>query len=323
MKEERTNEKIIYKLKVGSHLYGLNIPESDTDYTGVFLQKSENILGTHKVKELDLSTNKTNTKNTNDDIDEKYHALDHFLYMLGKNNPTVLEYLYPQEECLLQDSEIMRELRENTDKIISKRVWNSFTGYAYAQRKKMVTKRERFLNLQKGIKLCEERDWDLEDKCYTLTEEDASILNEILKYYKGAKNDTRSFTKGHSLQVVYGKIVDEYNAYGYRLHTDSFKKLQYDCKHGMHLLRLLYEGKELMETGKLTFPIPEPYRSEMMDVRNGKVSYEELLTKYEKYYTLCEEAYKGTILRDKPDFKFIDQFQHRVYLKHIKEEEIK
>jgi predicted nucleotidyltransferase len=313
-------EKVIYKLKVGSQLYGTSTPESDTDYGGVFLPTSKQLLGIHKIKELDLSTNKSNTKNTKDDIDEKYMALDNFLYLLSQNNPTLLEYLYPSEDALLQDSEIMKELRDNADKIITKRVWKSFSGYAMAQKKKLMTKRERFLNLQKGIKLIENSSWDQTDKKVLLDEVTASLLNETMKYYKSSKDNCNSFTKGHNLKVVYEKLIAEYDKYGYRLKSDSFKKLLYDCKFGQHLLRLLHEGRELLETGKLTFPISGKAHTDIMRVRNEEVSYEELLTLYQEYYKLCEEAADKTTLRDKPDFKWIDKFQHRVYLKHIKEE---
>lgn len=312
-------EKIIYKLKVGSQLYGTNTPESDVDFGGVFLQDTKNLLGIHKIKELDLSTNKSNTKNTKDDIDEKYHALDTFLYLLSQNNPNIVEYLFPSDDSLLVDSDIMKELRHNSDKIITKRVWKSFSGYAISQKKKMISKRERFLNLGKGISIIEHSLSDHTDSKTVVNDYLANLLNETLKYYKGGKNDCRSFTKGHSLKVTYDKLIHEYNNYGHRLHTDSFKRLGYDTKFGMHLLRLLHEGKELLETGTISFPIQNPELKDMMDVRNGLVSYENLLTMYEKYYTLCEEAYKKTTLRDKPDFTWIDDFQCRTYLKHIKE----
>ena len=41
-KEEDLN--IIYKVKVGSHAYGTNIPESDEDFKMVYLQKPEEVL---------------------------------------------------------------------------------------------------------------------------------------------------------------------------------------------------------------------------------------------------------------------------------------
>ena len=314
------NEKIIYKLIVGSQLYGTNTSESDTDYGGVFLPTSKQLLGIHKIKELDLSTNKSNTRNTKEDIDEKYHALDHFLYLLSQNNPNIVEYLFPSEDALLTDSEIMQELRLNADKIITKRVWKSFSGYAMAQKKKMITKRERFLNLQKGIALIEDSTWDQTDKTVVLDEATAQLLNETMKYYKSAKDTCNSFNKGHNLKIVYGKLIDEYDKYGYRLKSESFKKLLYDVKFGGHLVRLLHEGKELLETGRITFPITGKAHTDIMRVRNEEVSYEDLLTMYEEYYRLCEEASKKTTLRDKPDFKFIDDFQCRTYLKHIKGE---
>lgn len=44
----------------------------------------------------------------------------------------------------------------------------------------------------------------------------------------------------------------------------------YDTKFAMHMLRLGVQGVELLRSGRLTLPIPEPERSEIMAVRRGE-----------------------------------------------------
>ena len=122
------------------------------------------------------------------------------------------------------------------------------------------------------------------------------------------------------LDTIYDKLVIERNTYGWRLHTDSFKTLGYDTKFGSHLIRLLHEGAVLLETGKLEFPLTGQAHKDIMDIRKNKVSYEELLQLNEKYYRVCKEAYENTTLRDKPDYKWIEDFQVRTLLTHIKKE---
>ncbi len=56
-------------------------------------------------------------------------------------------------------------------------------------------------------------------------------------------------------------------------------KYGWDVKYGMHMLRLGYQGVELLTTGRLVLPMEDPVRSYLRDVRFGKVSMQEALTK--------------------------------------------
>jgi len=51
----------------------------------------------------------------------------------------------------------------------------------------------------------------------------------------------------------------------------------YDTKYAMHVLRLGYQGVELMTTGRLTLPMSEPVRGFLMDVRRGHVALNHVL----------------------------------------------
>ena len=53
----------------------------------------------------------------------------------------------------------------------------------------------------------------------------------------------------------------------------------FDTKYAMHMLRLGYQGVELLKTGRLSLPMREPERSFLLDVRRGKVSEQECLTR--------------------------------------------
>lgn len=315
-------EEIIYEIKVGSHLYGLNTPESDEDFAGIILPTPSQILGTHPIEEIDCSTKKSKEQrqNNKDDVDKKYYTLQKFLHLVSQNNPNIVEFLFASDENILIDSDIMKYLRANADKFISTRVFHSFTGYAFAQKKKLETKRERFLNLKKGIKLIEDCGWDQTDKTVIVDVVTAELLNNTMKYYKGSKNNCNSFEKGQPLKTVYEKLVHEYNSYGWRLRTDTFESLLYDIKFAYHLIRLLDEGRQLLETGRIVFPLTGEAHEDIMRIRNAQVSYEELLTMFDKYNNMCIEANANTTLRKKPDFKWIENFQVETLLKHIKGE---
>lgn len=48
------------------------------------------------------------------------------------------------------------------------------------------------------------------------------------------------------------------------------EKFGYDTKYAMHILRLGYQGVELLTTGSISLPLPEPARTDIMSVREGK-----------------------------------------------------
>lgn len=53
----------------------------------------------------------------------------------------------------------------------------------------------------------------------------------------------------------------------------------YDTKYAMHILRLGFQGVELMSTGKLTLPMPERDRAFVYAVRCGEVPMQDALTR--------------------------------------------
>ena len=68
-------------------------------------------------------------------------------------------------------------------------------------------------------------------------------------------------------------------------------KYGYDVKAAIHTLRLLYECKELVTTGNLTFPRPE--RDFLIRVRAGQFCQEEVLQMANRLFAECEAAGKS------------------------------
>jgi predicted nucleotidyltransferase len=53
----------------------------------------------------------------------------------------------------------------------------------------------------------------------------------------------------------------------------------YDTKYAMHILRLGYQGVELMQTGRLSLPVEKDARNFMLNVRNGSVELQTVMSK--------------------------------------------
>jgi hypothetical protein len=56
-----------------------------------------------------------------------------------------------------------------------------------------------------------------------------------------------------------------------RIHRPELEEMYgFDTKYAMHMLRLGFQGVELLTTGRLSLPMREPARSFLLDVRRGK-----------------------------------------------------
>ena len=106
----------------GSMAYGTNLPTSDIDYSGVFVQSLDDILG-----------NKYTEQINDDKNDTVIYEVRRFIELLGKNNPNVLELLNTPEDCILYKDPLFDMILENRDKFITKICAKSFGGYAKMQ----------------------------------------------------------------------------------------------------------------------------------------------------------------------------------------------
>ena len=88
----------------------------------------------------------------------------------------------------------------------------------------------------------------------------------------------------------------------------------YDTKYAMHALRLGEQGVELLTTGRITLPVPEPARSFLRSVRRGEVPLAEVLA------AVADAEARLIALRDsadvppEPDSAWVDDWLHRSYL---------
>ena len=87
----------------------------------------------------------------------------------------------------------------------------------------------------------------------------------------------------------------------------------YDTKYAMHVLRLGHQGIELMETGRLTLPLPEPFRSQVMAVRNGRLSRAAVVAEVERVEGRLRSAVAASKLPDEPDLERVDAFVLEAY----------
>ena len=83
------------------------------------------------------------------------------------------------------------------------------------------------------------------------------------------------------------------------------EKYGYDTKHAYHLVRLIRMCREVLMTGKVI--VKRPDREELLAIRNGAWSYEELIAFAEREELLLNELYNtSTVLPKVPDQAKLD-----------------
>ena len=81
-------------------------------------------------------------------------------------------------------------------------------------------------------------------------------------------------------------------------------KFGFDCKHGMHLVRLYKQCVELLEHQTLT--VKRPDAAELLEIRNGAWSYDELIEWADEQDKVIDRLYKTSTLPKKPNNKLIN-----------------
>lgn len=77
-------------------------------------------------------------------------------------------------------------------------------------------------------------------------------------------------------------------------------------KFAMHLIRLMIEGKKLLETGMLEFPIENDMRELLLEIRKGHMSIEAVLQLAEEFERKIGEM--KSPLPEKPRYDEIEAY---------------
>jgi len=118
------NNKILLKVIIGSQAYNLASSDSDTDRRGVFLESKEQLFGLKKVETLHFP----------EDPNDTIYPFRHYISLLCKNNPNLLEMLYTRKQFIEYIDPIFEKyIVKNRELFISKESFRSYLGYASHQ----------------------------------------------------------------------------------------------------------------------------------------------------------------------------------------------
>lgn len=307
--DERLKNRIILLTTGGSHAYGTNIDTedhvSDFDLRGIYLNSPEEIL-TMDCHEKPVE---------NHQLDVTIYPLAQIVKLLTNANPNTIELLGTKEEHLFMITEEGRMLRDNADLFLSKRAYTSFGGYAIQQLRRLenALARDNYPQKEKEKHIM----GSIEKQMMTFVDRYKPITKDQLRLYID-KSDKVDFEEEifidislkqyplRDLKNMYDEMSQVLRDYAKLNHRNKKKDSLHLLKHAMHLIRLLIMGAEILE-GKGINTYREKDREFLLDIRNGKYSYEEIFEIVDKYEKKFEYAKENCALPDNPDYKKINE----------------
>jgi len=160
----RDNNLIIFEAISGSRAYGTNLPESDTDIRGIFIQPLEDILRNGFIEQVSDEKN-----------DVCFYEIGRFIQLLIGNNPNIIELLDVPEDCIIYKHPLFKLIEKAKSKFLTSRVRFTFAGYAVDQ-------------IQKARGFNKKMNWEesqmvrksVLDFCYVLTKTGSIVFPEWL-----------------------------------------------------------------------------------------------------------------------------------------------
>lgn len=301
---------VIVNMAFGSHLYGTATPSSDMDYKGVFIPDAEMILLGRIPKSIKENTNKSNDKNTKDDVDLEFYSLHYFVKLACMGETVALDMLHAPSEMIIEHTPIWASLVEHRAKFYTKNL-KAFVGYARRQAAKYGIKGSRLNDAKRVIETLETFDggkslahvWGVLPEGEHVFKHPADQHHNGLRMYEVCG---RKVQETASVEYTIAMVRKFYEAYGARARMAA-ENQGIDWKAVSHALRAAYQVKELLTEGTITFPRPEA--TLLKNVKKGVLDYTTLVAPLlDMLMDQVEEASEKSLLPEKVDRGFWNEW---------------
>ncbi len=272
----------------GSVAHGMYVPKSepdsidDKDVMGIYIGPLEHYLGFGR---------KDVYEQWEGEWDCVFYELRKFIGLLLNCNPNVLSLLWLKPTGIIYESPLGARLREHRDLFVTKKAYHSFSGYAHAQFKKMIS----------------------------FNQEAQALMQQLEEQLASFGIDPESCDAGHSLRTRSGQpfvgatpemmeVVKRYRGERRRYYSGGYmgqkrrelvRRVGYDAKNAAHLIRLLRMGIEFLTEG--TMHVERADAPELLDIKRGAWPLEKVKTEAERLFRLSQEAYVRSSLPPEPD----------------------
>ena len=266
---------MIVRMIFGSHLYGTNTENSDTDYKGVFLPTARDCYLGKIPKAVSDRTNKERAKNSAADVDEEIYSLQHFIKMACSGEMVAMDMLHAPEEALLETSDLWRRIVAERKRFYTKDM-RAFVGYARKQAAKYGIRGSRLDTLDQVIDVL--KTYHPEERLRTARRLDGVVAEHYRRSQRVlGKRIITSYEicgKQYEDTVKVGYALDSIQQYrdsfGHRAEAAN-ENQGIDWKAVSHAVRAGLQIKEMYQDGTVTFPLKE--RELVLAIKQGKMDF--------------------------------------------------
>ena len=321
--------KLIVKMLAGSHLYGTSTPASDLDYKGVYIPTAEDILLQRVRGSVGHKKKKFGQKNESEDTDQEYFSLQQFLTLVAEGQTIGIDMIFSPDSVLTEVTPLWRHIQENKYRLLNRNS-SAFVGYCNAQAEKYSVKGERLAAARAAMELFE-AEWKVlgtKGKVRDVPRERLEALcqqhefcelmelpvgrTEKLDWFLKVCGRKACFTSGvkHTYDMYKG-VVDSYGKRAEQAENSE----GIDWKALSHAVRVATEAIELMTTSKVTFPLPNA--AHVLDVKLGKIPYEEVTEEIEQLRQQVDAATAVSVLPESSDTEWINDLVMETYTDEV------
>jgi predicted nucleotidyltransferase len=333
-------DRTIFLTVHGSKAYGTNVATSDTDYKGVAIPPKNYYLGSqHHFEQAELKDPDTTIFELKKFLNLASNANPNVIEVLF-TDPSDHVLVSPAGQILLDNKEkfLSKRIRftfggyarSQLKRIDLHRRWLLHPAKSPPSRKELGLPEQTLIPQDKMLAVKAEIKKEM-DKFQFDFMEDLSEPNKIM--IRGVMEDMLAelkitaddqwlsaarkiglddnFIYLMQKEREYSEKKREFDQYQNWIATRNKKraadeeKFGLDLKHAYHLIRLMRMCKEILATGEVL--VKRPDREELLEIRSGKYTYDELMVQVNKENQEIEKLFNtSNVLPDKPNVNFID-----------------
>ena len=314
--------RIFYLTLGGSRAYGTNLPGSDYDLRGGYLESPKSFFTLQAQKEEVTDTN----------TDTCLYGLRKLVKLLAACNPNVIEILGTREQDVIYMSYIGKKLRENAHLFLSKRAFYTFSGYATQQLRRLenALARDKYTQPEKEAHILKSVEADilaagepfnvyLLDKKQSNKNESQFDISLKIRPSNNEEFEQEIFLDGTMKNIplreytkLNAQLANTIKNFGNLINRNKKKDENHLNKHAMHLIRLYYMCLDILKEQEIV-TYREKEHDLLMSIRNGEVPYEKIFSLQKRLEKELNETRINSALPEQPDMEKVNDLLMEIY----------
>jgi hypothetical protein len=306
---------LIFLTKFGSHLYGTNTENSDTDYKGVYVPSYRDmILGTVRDSVHSDSAKAEGQRNTKHDTDIELLSIQKFIALARAGETMAIDMLHANEQNIVYKHPAMDRIFAMRKFFYTKNL-KAFVGYCRKQAAKYGLKGSRLDAIKDVLAVIDSGiRFGTSDKLSTYW--NMLPVGEHSRFIEDNPSGIKQYEIcGKVLQETMGCIYAHdilskyYQSYGARA-IQAQKNEGVDWKAISHAFRAAFQVRDILTEGYFRFPLPEA--GFLRAVKLGEFKYPEIADKLETLIEEVSELSEKSRLPEHVDLEMCNDFVYNI-----------